>query len=136
VTDSRSGTTSTNNSDSTIQTCLSGQYWYVSPGSTAGYCKTSDTQTNQREQMWNSLGFRSWVRNDADAARIESLKQACANVSNGANVWMSEAGTSTSVNFGMPDPEKCKTYGPQQRQNQCPAGQEWVAQDIVSKLIL
>ena len=79
------------------------------------YCKMPNdtnqqpTSAGQREQVWNSLGLRSWIRTDADSARIEELKLACANVSSGFNIWMSGSGDSSSVNFGMPDPEKCKT---------------------------
>ena len=63
--------------------------------------------TGQREQVWNSSGLRSWVRTDADQARIESLKQACANVSSSANIWLPNAGTQSSSDFGMPDSSKC-----------------------------
>ena len=65
------------------------------------------TITGQREQVWNNSGLRSWIRTDADAARVESLKAACANISSQANVWLPSAGTSSSVDFGMPDPAKC-----------------------------
>ena len=64
--------------------------------------------TGQKEQVWNSLGLRSWIRTDADASRVESLKQACANVSQQAMVWMPGAGDGTNKDFGMPDPEKCR----------------------------
>ena len=77
-------------------------------------CSASDTPpspipspSGQREQVWNSLGLRSWIRSDADQARIESLKQACVNVSSRANVWLSGAGTQSSSDFGMPDSGKC-----------------------------
>lgn len=63
--------------------------------------------SEQREQVWNSLGLRSWIRSDADTARIEALKQACANVSSRANVWLSGAGTQSNPDFGMPDAGKC-----------------------------
>lgn len=63
--------------------------------------------SGQREQVWNSSGLRSWVKTDADQARIESLKQACANVSSSANVWLPSAGTQSSSDFGMPDSAKC-----------------------------
>ncbi|MBI5153418.1 MAG: hypothetical protein HZA36_03090 [Parcubacteria group bacterium] len=118
-------TTTPGCSPSNTQQCSSGQYWYVPSGGGAGYCKASDQQANQREQVWNSLGLRSWVRNDADPVRVENLKQACANTPSGANVWMPDAGSAPSVNFGMPDPEKCRTYS---QQSQCPAGQQWVSQ--------
>ncbi|MEK7060365.1 MAG: hypothetical protein AAB936_00030, partial [Patescibacteria group bacterium] len=55
-------------------------------------CSASDIPPNptpipsgQREQVWNSQGLRSWVRADAEQSRIESLKQACANVASQAN---------------------------------------------------
>ena len=76
-------------------------------------CGSSDVSpspvspSEQREQVWNSLGLRSWVRTDADQSRIESLKQACASVSSRANVWLSGAGTQSSPDFGMPDSGKC-----------------------------
>ena len=52
-------------------------------------------------------GFDRGSRTDADSSRIESLKQACANVVSQANIWMSGAGTQSSIDFGMPDPAKC-----------------------------
>lgn len=61
----------------------------------------------QREQVWNAQGLRSWVRADANAARIEELKRTCSNVSGSANVWMSDAGNQSNVDFGMPSPDKC-----------------------------
>ncbi len=61
----------------------------------------------QREQIWNALGLRSWVRADVDAVRIDLLKQSCGAVSPGANIWMPGAGDPTSVDFGLPDPAKC-----------------------------
>ncbi|MEK7144356.1 MAG: hypothetical protein AAB794_00630 [Patescibacteria group bacterium] len=67
----------------------------------------STTPSGQREQVWNSSGLRSWVRTDADQARIELLKQACANVPSRANVWLPSAGTQSSSDFGMPDSGKC-----------------------------
>ena len=39
--------------------------------------------SGQKEQVWNSYGLRSWIRTDADSAKIESLKQVCANVTYG-----------------------------------------------------
>ena len=79
---------------------------------TAG-CSGSTTTTTtapagQKEQTWNSLGLRSWIRTDADAARIEQLKSACISVSTGANIWLPNAGTSSSVDFGMPSADKCR----------------------------
>lgn len=67
----------------------------------------SPVPSGQREQVWNSLGLRSWVRSDADPARIESLKQACANVPSRANVWLPGAGEQSNQDFGMPDSSKC-----------------------------
>ena len=63
--------------------------------------------SGQREQIWNSLGLRSWIRGDADFSRIEQLKQACVNVPSNSNIWMPNAGLSSSLDFGMPDPNKC-----------------------------
>ncbi|MEK7496729.1 MAG: hypothetical protein AAB657_02380, partial [Patescibacteria group bacterium] len=63
--------------------------------------------TSQREQIWNSKGLRSWIRTDADQSRIDQLKNACANVTNMANVWLPEAGSSTSKDFGFPSADKC-----------------------------
>lgn len=62
----------------------------------------------QKEQVWNSKGLRSWVNINADSARVESLKQACSQVSGSGNVWMPDAGNASSIDFGMPDPSKCK----------------------------
>ncbi|MEK7101549.1 MAG: hypothetical protein AAB882_00140 [Patescibacteria group bacterium] len=67
----------------------------------------SPTIGGQRDQVWNSSGLRSSIRSDASADRIESLKNACANVSSRANVWLPDSGTQSSVDFGMPDPAKC-----------------------------
>ena len=70
-------------------------------------------QQGQTEQIWNNFGLRSWIRSDADSARIAALKQACANVKSGltsgysSDVWMPNAGNSSSIDFGMPDPQKC-----------------------------
>jgi len=75
--------------------------------------------SGQREQIWNSLGLRSWIRSDADTARIEQLKQSCTAVPASSNVWLSQAGNSASVDFGMPDPAKC------QLATTCPSGQYW-----------
>lgn len=84
----------------------------TSPGSTP-----YQPPSGQREQVWNSLGLRSYIRADADQARIDQLKQACSNVSSSANVWLPGAGNSSSVDFGMPDSAKC------QRAASCTAGQ-------------
>lgn len=77
-------------------------------------CSSSDvppsplpSPSGQREQVWNNLGLRSWIRSDANTDRIESLKSACATVSSQANVWLPGAGTQSSIDFGMPDPGKC-----------------------------
>lgn len=82
--------------------------------------------TGQREQVWNSSGLRSWVRADADQARIESLKQACANVSSDANIWLPNAGTQSSSDFGMPDSAKCA------RAASCSSGQYFDGSSCVS----
>ena len=64
-------------------------------------------------KFWNSYGLKSWVRTDADSAKIETLKQACANVTYGSgDIWMSGAGDYNSVNFGMPDEAKCRSWTP------------------------
>ena len=95
--------------------------------------------SEQREQVWNSFGLRSWIRTDADQTRIESLKQVCANVSSQANVWLSGAGTQSSPDFGMPDPGKCASASAcssaqyfdgsscvtSTAQTPCPSGQYW-----------
>lgn len=78
---------------------------------------TTPTPTGQKEQVWNSLGLRSWIRTDADATRIEQLKQACSTVPSSSNVWLPNAGVSTSPDFGMPDSAKC------QRAASCTASQ-------------
>ena len=65
--------------------------------------------SGQKEQVWNANGLRSWIRADASASRIETLKSTCANVQQSANIWMSGAGTQSSEDFGMPDPEKCRS---------------------------
>ena len=64
--------------------------------------------SGQKEQIWNSLGLRSWIRTDADTTRIEQLKQSCANTPSSSNIWLPQAGNSTSPDFGMPDPAKCQ----------------------------
>ena len=69
--------------------------------------------TDQKEQVWNSYGLKSWIRKDASSTRIESLKQSCANVaSTGGNIWLPDAGNSQSVDFGMPDEAKCQSWTP------------------------
>ena len=88
----------------TTTSCPSEQYW------DGDRCLTSDIftpTTGQKQQIWNSFGLQSWIREDASATRIASLKTACANVKSSANVWTSGAGSQTSTDFGMPDPAKC-----------------------------
>ncbi|MBI5732270.1 MAG: hypothetical protein HY982_02840, partial [Candidatus Magasanikbacteria bacterium] len=82
--------------------------------------------SGQREQVWNSLGLRSWVRADADSTRIESLKQACVNVPSSSNIWMPGAGDYASSDFGMPNADKC------QRAAACTAGQYFDGANCVS----
>ena len=87
-------------------------YSYSSYPSSA-YSSYYYSSHSSREQIWNSYGLRSWIRNDADTARIENLKQACASVtSNAWDIWMPEAGDYNSVNFGMPDEAKCRSWTP------------------------
>ena len=78
-------------------------------GTTTGTSGTSGytPPAGQKEQVWNSFGLRSWIRTDADSARIEQLKQTCGTVQSGSNIWLSGAGNSASTDFGMPDPAKC-----------------------------
>ena len=69
--------------------------------------------SGQKEQVWNSYGLRSWIRTDASSARIENLKQVCANVtSSGGDIWMTGAGDYNSQDFGMPDEAKCRSWTP------------------------
>ena len=89
----------------------------VQSGCQSGGGGPSTPPSGQREQVWNSLGLRSWIRSDADTARIEQLKQACTSAPSGANVWLPQAGNSASVDFGMPDPAKCQLAA------SCPSGQ-------------
>ena len=101
--DYRTGQTSAN--QSVPPACPSGQFW----NGTA--CANSSISTTppagQREQAWNSLGLRSWIRSDADPGRIANLKLSCQNTPGNANVWLSSAGNFGSVDFGMPSPDKC-----------------------------
>ena len=83
-------------------------YSYSSYPSSAYSSYSYTPPSGQKEQIWNSLGLRSYIRNDADPARIESLKQVCTSVPSGSNVWLSESGNSTSPDFGMPSAEKCR----------------------------
>ncbi|MBI5138770.1 MAG: hypothetical protein HZA95_03150 [Candidatus Vogelbacteria bacterium] len=85
-------TTSTGSSGSGSSSSTGGSTW---------------SSSNQREQVWNSLGLRSWVRSDTDQSRVDSLKAACASVSSGSNIWQSGAGDYANSDFGMPDPTKC-----------------------------
>ena len=98
------------------------------------------TPTGQKEQIWNSLGLRSYIRSDADQARVDSLKQTCANVPSGSNVWLPESGNSTNPDFGMPSAEKCRTAASCSAgtyfngtscsgttSTTCPSGQYWYA---------
>ena len=87
---------------------------------------TYQPPSGQREQIWNSLGLRSWIRSDADQTRIDQLKQVCTNVSSSANIWLSGAGNSTSPDFGMPDSTKC------QRAASCTSGQYFDGNACVS----
>ncbi|MDP3799872.1 MAG: peptidoglycan-binding domain-containing protein [bacterium] len=73
--------------------------------------------TGQKEQVWNSLGLKSWVKADADSARITQLKSVCASVPNSSNIWTANAGNYSSADFGMPDTTKC------QKASSCTAGQ-------------
>ncbi|OGG80508.1 hypothetical protein A3A39_00300 [Candidatus Kaiserbacteria bacterium RIFCSPLOWO2_01_FULL_54_13] len=122
---------------------------YRSPGGLLRSCSTApaygcmenpypEPPGGQREQVWNSLGLRSWIRADASEARIADLKAACANAPSGTNVWLPGAGTFESKDFGMPDPDKCRkatsctssqyfdgTECKEQSQTICPAGHQW-----------
>ena len=68
---------------------------------------TTTTTGGQKEYVWNSLLLKSWIRNDADTARLDQLKAACASVKPNSNVWLPNAGLSSSADFGMPDSSKC-----------------------------
>ncbi|NUQ57341.1 MAG: hypothetical protein HUT38_02560 [Candidatus Paceibacter sp.] len=82
--------------------------------STGNYSSYSySAPSGQREQIWNTNGLRSWVRTDADSARIARLKEACANVPGSAwDIWMPGAGNYQSPDFGMPDEAKCLALSP------------------------
>ncbi len=118
----------------TSYACPTGQYWYVPPGG-VGYCALSTSTTTstyvappgQRQQIWNTLGLQSWVRTDADPARITQLQAACANVSPNSSVyvWTPNAGNFSSVDFGMPDALKCQQAASGITQVSCPLGQYW-----------
>ena len=106
------GSTSNLNQPSS-QSCSAGQYWNGSS------CITSGQASGQRQMTWNSLGLSSQIRNDADTARIEQLKQACVNVQPSPSIWMPSAGDYASSDFGMPNPDKCRQAA------SCSAGQYW-----------
>src|SRR3989344_4412359 len=94
--------------------CQSGSYssyGYSSYPSSAYSSYSYTPPSGQKEQIWNSYGLRSWIRNDASLARIENLKQVCANVTSaGGNIWMTGAGDYNSQDFGMPDEAKCRSW--------------------------
>ncbi|MBI2052079.1 MAG: peptidoglycan-binding protein [Candidatus Sungbacteria bacterium] len=73
--------------------------------------------SGQKEQVWNSLGLKSWVKADADSARIAQLKSTCASVPYSSNIWTANAGNYSSADFGMPDSAKC------QKASSCTASQ-------------
>src|SRR3989338_746144 len=88
-------------------------YSYSSYPSSAYSSYSYTPPSGQKEQIWNSYGLRSWIRTDADLARIENLKQVCANVTSaGGNIWMTGAGDYNSQDFGMPDEAKCRSWTP------------------------
>lgn len=82
--------------------------------------------SGQKNQIWNSLGLNSSIRTDADPTRIDSLKQACVSTPSGANIWSPNAGTSSSVDFGMPSADKC------QRASACTTSQYFDGANCVS----
>jgi len=101
--------------DETKCRATSGCVWYLNhydgnhcDDTVHGSYQKPQPPSGQKEQIWNSLGLRSWIRGDADLSRIEQLKQVCANVSSGSNIWMPGAGDYSSPDFGMPSAEKCK----------------------------
>lgn len=83
---------------------------------------------NQKEQIWNNNGLRSYIRSDADLSRIEQLKTACSKVLGGANVWMPGAGDPSSKDFGMPDSVKC------QKASSCSSDQYFNGTDCVGSV--
>src|SRR3989344_3167168 len=88
-------------------------YSYSSYPSSAYSSYSYSPPSGQKEQVWNSYGLRSWIRTDADSARTESLKQVCANVTSSAwDIWLPGAGNYQSVDFGMPDEAKCRSWTP------------------------
>jgi len=96
--------------------CQSGSYssyGYSSYPSSAYSSYSYTPPSGQKEQIWNSYGLRSWIRTDASLAKIENLKQICANVTSaGGNIWMTGAGDYNSQDFGMPDETKCRSWTP------------------------
>src|SRR3989344_716381 len=88
-------------------------YSYSSYPSSAYSSYSYVPPSGQKEQVWNSYGLRSWIRTDANSARIENLKQVCANVTSSAwDIWLLDAGNYQSVDFGMPDEAKCRSWTP------------------------
>jgi len=100
----------------TAEGCSSGNYSsysYSSYPSSAYSSYSYSPPSGQKEQVWNSYGLRSWIRTDADSARIENLKQVCANVTSSAwDIWLPGAGNYNSQDFGMPDEAKCRSWTP------------------------
>ena len=94
--------------------CQSGNYSSYPSSAYSSYSSYSYIPpSGQKEQIWNSYGLRSWIRTDADSARIENLKQVCANVTSvGGNIWMTGAGDYNNQDFGMPDEAKCRSWTP------------------------
>jgi hypothetical protein len=93
--------------------CSSGNYSSYSYSSYSYSSYNYVPPSGQKEQIWNSYGLKSWIRTDASSARIENLKQVCANVnSSGGNIWMTGAGDYNSQDFGMPDEAKCRSWTP------------------------
>ena len=88
-----------------------------SADSSCGTGYTVTPPSGQKEQIWNSLGLKSWIKADADSTRIAQLKSACVSVPYNSNIWMSNAGNYSSADFGMPDTAKC------QKASSCTAGQ-------------
>jgi len=88
-------------------------YSYSSYPSSAYSSYSYTPPSGQKEQVWNSYGLRSWIRTDADSAKIENLKQVCANVTSSAwDIWLPGAGDYNSQDFGMPDEAKCRSWTP------------------------
>ena len=79
-----------------------------SADSSCGSGYTVTPPSGQKEQIWNSLGLKSWIKSDTDSNRIAQLKLSCASAPYSSNIWMPNAGVSTSVDFGMPDAARCQ----------------------------